>query len=441
MVSLRLDRLAWLVVLALCLVLAVLAARLRWGGPDEERDERRRLSMSAVVTMVIGPLLFAAATTVIFVFVSFLARVTNLFPSQWPDDVTARLPAGGILGMLEGSAQTGPAPRAWGDEMIRLMVQPLGLALMVAAALIVVLVWFAFRYAVSLFGKTSDRTAAAERQGRAFDRLLDRAGSSRAFIAISFVWCGAAFAAAVIFWAVPGWSDWLSGRPERVIDFAGYWVMLGVAAVAAGAVGMREIGILRPVGAGVAKVMTAALDLAYDIASYLRIGQPGIVAPRVKMLARYRALLAHLADAGYARVVVIAHSQGTQLTYAALVGDRDRQPPVSPPVTVPQHIELVTFGSPLRQSYRRRLPGQFTQMVPPLGPQTHVVCHTNIFRAGDYIGRTLGAPTSQVYVPRGRSGMAFDEYCIGPGHHTGYPGDPNWQREVRTLLAQSPRLG
>ncbi len=97
---------------------------------------------------------------------------------------------------------------------------------------------------------------------------------------------------------------------DQLSQDVGYWVVLALVVAAASAVGFQNVGVLRFLGRPLAVGMTAALDLVYDISSYLRIGQPGIVAPRIKMVARYRALLAHLRDAGYTRVVVCAHSRG-----------------------------------------------------------------------------------------------------------------------------------
>jgi hypothetical protein len=81
-----------------------------------------------------------------------------------------------------------------------------------------------------------------------------------------------------------------------------------------------------------------------------------------------------------APLVIAAHSQGTVLTYAALLPvARADLPPIS----------LVTFGSPLRSLYAKAFPSCFTaDDVEALRSDT--VCHwSNLFRCTDHVGRAV----------------------------------------------------
>ena len=76
--------------------------------------------------------------------------------------------------------------------------------------------------------------------------------------------------------------------------------------------------------------------------------------PRARMLARFSALLGHISRGGvrgpagvYDRVIIAAHSQGTVLAVTLLH---------EPPGGLPPDVRLITFGCPLRQLYRQRLP-------------------------------------------------------------------------------------
>lgn len=462
-VSLRLDRLVWLILLAGCLVVAMLALIVRHArASDDERSERRRLSMSVVVTLVLGPVLFSVVTTGIFVFFSFLSRVwPGGYPTCWdarsvPTDASGAALCGGVGFPRSpgGNIFTGPDtqgapithPVAWGNSMIREMAQPLGISLMFGGLLLLFVLVAAAPYVVSLFGGGSLRpgsppltAAQADQartrtavQGRRFDRLLRAAGTDSGFVLFSVGWTGLTLAAALSFWLFSGsWGSAWGIDLDVLSRDVGYWVVLGLVVAAAAAVGFKNVGVLRFVGRTLAVGLTAALDLVYDISSYLRIGQPGLVAPRIKMVARYRALLAHLHDQGYSRVVLCAHSQGTQLTYATLVGDEDRRPPLSGATVLPDHLEVVTYGSPLMQTYRRRLPRQFSRLGPPL-PLAQVKRQVNIYRAGDYIGRALLAEQYDPTAPTIQG--TFIERCLGTGQHTAYGKDERWRRVIRWVV-------
>ena len=91
-------------------------------------------------------------------------------------------------------------------------------------------------------------------------------------------------------------------------------------------------------------------------------------------LAPVRALLDELREQGYDAVVLVAHSQGSALSAAALCGDRYRRDPEGaapwgdefgvlpwPPDDRPARVTgLMTFGCPVRQLYEADRPGYAT---------------------------------------------------------------------------------
>ena len=90
---------------------------------------------------------------------------------------------------------------------------------------------------------------------------------------------------------------------------------------------------------------------------------------------------------GYSRIVFVAHSQGTVLTTALL---NEHQPAL-----LGRDVRLVTFGSPLRQLYHRRLPRQFA-WVGTLHAHDALRRHLpqvgewwNLATPGDLVGRTV----------------------------------------------------
>jgi hypothetical protein len=234
---------------------------------------------------------------------------------------------------------------------------------------------------------------------------------------------------AVSFGAGGELASWLAGGLEyfqgEALVAAGKWLAGGALTVAALGTRFTEtLGRLR-----------VGIDAVLDVDNYFR-DPPNRQPPRARIFSRYASLLAHLRERGYARIVIVAHSQGTvvsadllrylhvQRRLADLVGG------------IP--IALVTVGSPLRDLYAEHFPllyrwmgakaGRFA-IAEPSAADIGAVEWVNACRAGDYVGRYLWTPPAQGYRiawfgPAGKveAERAGDrtEFCLGAGAHTHY---------------------
>jgi hypothetical protein len=178
------------------------------------------------------------------------------------------------------------------------------------------------------------------------------------------------------------------------------------------------------------------LDAALDVDNHFReFPRHGI--PRARIFARYAALLNHIQEQGYERVVVVSHSQGTVITAdlmhylraRGLVLSNPSSPsPVAKGAIDPaklwhwlsaDRLKLLTMGSPLRQLYAARFPVLYrwmfsevdergaladrTQAAERLGPSPKSIgakVWWNAYTTGDYIGRWLwsGLPGTRTSV-------------------------------------------
>ena len=176
---------------------------------------------------------------------------------------------------------------------------------------------------------------------------------------------------------------------------------IGVALTALGGVLSRYLPPLR-----------APLDIALDVDNHFR-EFPRAAIPRARIFSRYAALLGHVAARDYARIVVVAHSQGTVISAELLrfLASRDAHAPGPNDaprldgVALPE-IRMLTLGCPLRQLYAARFPTLYRWVIERraattgmadlagaiTGPRAHdigVARWVNAFCAGDYVGRWL----------------------------------------------------
>jgi hypothetical protein len=427
-------RIVWLAVIAAAAATTcLLAIRLltRW-------DERRSRTLSALMTVGVGPL---GISTLMAIFsaaigaagqkvgknVTWTGGKTPLClvkPDNWgldhcPDDRTA-----------------------WdfGSTLLTNAIYPLAWASAVAAAVVAVLVVAGLLQGV--FRRRDARVQAA----RLTRRLALLESSANVVLLITATLTAAYFAAAA----------WLPGLPlplgSRIKDIWGP----PIAAILGGAVttllvAARVMGLSPTNLATDGKapgVLRALLDKPYDIATFLReplgykgLGTAGTEMPRKKMLRRFRKLMEHLAKDPYDRVVFVAHSQGTVLTTALLA---NRGPDQNPPL--PKSVSLMTFGCPLQQLYLKRFPSQYAWVADLADPAKRcnfvhrVNCEwTNVAAADDPIGRTVFMPPPEPWIcgpgpqlPKGTPRLS--EILLGTGGHGSYWNAPPLFEKLAALV-------
>jgi hypothetical protein len=226
-----------------------------------------------------------------------------------------------------------------------------------------------------------------------------------------------------------------------LVDIGKGLAALTAVVVALGARFSRTFGKLR-----------VALDAVLDVDNYFR-DPSDRRAPRARIFSRYASLLDHVRRLGYARVVIVAHSQGSVISadllrhlqhdgrLRALAGDAP--------------LALVTLGSPLRDLYAARFPLLYRWMGPAPAAFAHAAPQpsllglhewVNAYRSGDYVGRALWTPPDAAdafdvaridaqgdALAARRDGRS--EFCLGAGAHTHYFAD-----DAAALAAEIDRL-
>lgn len=434
-VALGAFRAAWLGMLLLCIASVVLACRMRFrAGPA--RDERRRLSASVMLAIMLGPLMYALASSAMFLVFAAVWRIYPEHAKQWPTDTPLQCPGDTIVRPVVDGACQSESTADWGYGVVEHTVQPLGLALALTGVALLCLGWF-FRPYVASFRHRNRYASAVDvslDQGAAFTGALTRAGGDGIF-----AWVYAPIVTLVTLAAAVIWTVDLESVQEVGDFLAGIAVPLAyvLAVLALAGVGLQNVGAAGRFGGGFLTGLARVLDMTYDITTYLRVANPAIVPPRVQMVARYRAVLRRIAGEGVDHVVIMAHSQGTALTLATLLGDPHRSPPVEPvPAaelpTAP--ITFLSYGCPAAQTYERRFPGQFASWAATPAGRSPIAWWLNVFRAGDFIGRGIVPAAS--FDPRQVTPQPLgQERCLGPGQHTAYLGDERWRRVARHVVA------
>jgi hypothetical protein len=215
------------------------------------------------------------------------------------------------------------------------------------------------------------------------------------------------------------------------------------------------------------RALRGPLDAALDVDNHFR-EFPRHEISRVRIVERYIALLEHLRDQRYERVVIIAHSQGTVVTADLLrylqhsheLGGKSRRARVLGEWLKAQQLALLTVGSPLRQLYALRFPDLYGWVLeacgndaqPCSGPrpgQLGVSHWVNLWCAGDYVGRWLWSSDASsqpsalsvgddVYTQPAASGQidgsSWKDCCVAADAHTHYF-DLDQQRVAEELLA------
>lgn len=213
----------------------------------------------------------------------------------------------------------------------------------------------------------------------------------------------------------------------------------------------------------------APLDAALDVDNYFREFPRRRIA-RARIFARYVALLEHVAQRGYTRLVIVSHSQGTVISADLLRwlarGRALGRDNAALSRLIPRDLRLLTLGCPLRQLYAARFPTLYRWVIAAASPgrfgpraaDLGAVQWLNAYTSGDYVGRwlwtadpavndALGQPLMEAIKPAalGR-GSVYDalgatvsldeaseaETCLGVGAHTHY--FESDQHEVAALI-------
>ncbi len=221
---------------------------------------------------------------------------------------------------------------------------------------------------------------------------------------------------------VAGGLDYFEGE---TLVAAGKWLAGG--AVTLAALGTRFTETLGRLRVGI--------DAILDVDNYFR-DPPNRQPPRARIFSRYASLLAYLRERGYARIVIVSHSQGTVVS-ADVLRYLHVQRRLSEIVgSIP--IALVTVGSPLRDLYAEHFPLLYGWIdwsaasfaaAKPSASDIGAVEWVNACRSGDYVGRFLWTPPGDGYriarlgpdgtVEAERAGDRT-EFCLGAGAHTHY---------------------
>ncbi len=221
--------------------------------------------------------------------------------------------------------------------------------------------------------------------------------------------------------------DWLGESHGEVLVTLGQWLAGGAVTITAlGARFTETFGKLR-----------VALDAALDVDNYFQ-DPANRLPPRARIFSRYASLLADVCDRGYARVVIVSHSQGTVISadllhYLGVTRRLSDYTGVTP-------VSLVTVGSPLRDLYAALFPFLYRWMggaptsfatAAPNPADLQITEWINAYRAGDYVGRSIWTPPMEQTMFRvatvsaegevlASSDGSRTEFCLGAGAHTHY---------------------
>ena len=265
------------------------------------------------------------------------------------------------------------------------------------------------------------------RLGKTFTGLVPLGAIAGSVLYLAFVLQQFAFSAGV------GGSvvQWLAGRLEyfqgETLVAAGKWLAGGALTIASlGSRFTQTFGRLR-----------VAIDAVLDIDNYFG-DPPNRQPPRARIYSRYASLLAYLRESGYARIVIVSHSQGTVISSDLLRYLHVQQRLHDVVGAIP--VALVTVGSPLRDLYAERFPLLYEWMgssdagftaAAPRASDLGATEWVNACRSGDYVGRFIWTPPSDTArfriavvdsdgrVEARRAGDRT-EFCLGAGGHTHY---------------------
>jgi hypothetical protein len=385
-------------------------AHLRTG--DAAQQDVRRAIRTAMLCMMISTSMFAVVTIslwALLVYVGLPSEIQTEPLKLWFDPIDNASSVTSSVKDFTG-ALLSASSAFFAPTLVALAA--LGFAMFVA-------------FLPSLIAELSPRGGGndSERMGAWLDEGLYRVGLAAGLTGVAYI--------LVMMWQIaaplhlPGQTilqRWTSASSDQ-------WVK-GVAwALAASATSLLALGPALSKSLGRWRVV---LDVALDVDNYFR-EHPRTSNPRSRIYARYLALLAHLQQQGYDKIVIVAHSQGTVISadLLRLIHMRRLLPADAVPhafaLTLPTTL-LITAGSPLAQLYRARFAHLYRWIDPgnaqwqTLAASFGLARWTNIYRSGDYVGRAFwrnarryAAESTPVAVNDNRA-----EMCLGAGAHTHY---------------------
>lgn len=164
--------------------------------------------------------------------------------------------------------------------------------------------------------------------------------------------------------------------------------------------------------------------------------------PDLKARIRWHAAGAECSDLPRGAVVLAAHSQGTVISAAALIQMADRPADAD----VRARVAFLSYGCVLRRLYSRYFPTYFdvptlAGLARTLEPPGGRPRWTNLWRRSDYLGGPMGPGLAALDVELTDPVYDRQPGDLGypsPGRHSGYPRDPEFQRQVAELAELLP---
>lgn len=302
-----------------------------------------------------------------------------------------------------------------------------------------------------------DTEGIPERIGGALSRMLARLTSSASIAALVLISLVIA-ATTLVSWLITP----VGGLPlvrDLIAPFGADFTGVLATALALGLLVLRFLpNELTSEARGMLGPLRRGLDIVGDVTNYIR---PHRTSPRFAIVARYRALIDRVltmphpdGEVGYTGLVLISHSQGTVYTAATLFGDLARTPPIfaldrmgeqdpGPALAEMNGVAMLTFGSPIQQTYDRFFAGQYEDWIGRRGPDLAPITTAwiNAYRPADYVGRSVhGDPIArpELLEPAADPVLSEDgppeirEYCLASSAaHTGY-----WNEHDLSALAE-----
>jgi hypothetical protein len=460
-------RSSWIVLFVLA-ALASLLGSLAWRSIPKAQSGKRARARAAVRTsrfaLALPSILFLLITTMLWAGMFRIARAVH---HPFFDVQVLSMPAhtdwlARCSLVLDPRSAINNAPGNSSDYLHDVLqwsvTKGFGISLALLGAALFLLLWWALPGVVTETFPLRDENKPprfstnerSERMGTWTSRGLD------ATSVLTFLFWTAIFAVPPLFLLAPVFSDVpaLSTQIATLLSLGGQWSSAIVHSFVAG---VTAAALAAAIHYG-----SPVLGAILDVDTYLR-ASPTDATPRAKIVERYVSLLRYVAryrgadGRGYDSVVIVAHSLGTLISadllrflkeeglaidVLARTNDRADLP-----------ISLLTMGSPIRQLLNRFFPflydwvrstpdnglthlpacaastplPKIEPLVLPDPAELGITKWVNVYRSGDYVGRSLWLDEWYTHTIASNATQAYratdgsrEEACIGAGAHTHY---------------------